>query len=167
LTTSAPGLRFAPSGLRGYEDLRRLPDRVVDQRLAERPDRAGDLVAGGDDVVERFFDPAAVFFRDHERRQQLDGVAAVAGDLREDLVILEQRHGDELAEQAFVRGLQEIPGSLQLQRFRRTELDEAEGDRKSTRLNSSHVEISYAVFCLKKKKTQYSQQQRKYDMLYP
>src|SRR5690606_41215048 len=31
---------------------------------------------------------------------------------------------------------------------RRVEL----GDRKSTRLNSSHVKISYAVFCLKKKK---------------
>src|SRR5690606_42152731 len=28
-----------------------------------------------------------------------------------------------------------------------------ERDRKSTRLNSSHVKISYAVFCLKKKKT--------------
>src|SRR5438067_9420970 len=28
----------------------------------------------------------------------------------------------------------------------------ARGDRKSTRLNSSHVSISYAVFCLKKKK---------------
>src|SRR5215208_2539052 len=28
------------------------------------------------------------------------------------------------------------------------------GDRKSTRLNSSHVAISYAVFCLKKKKRQ-------------
>src|SRR5690349_23155644 len=27
-----------------------------------------------------------------------------------------------------------------------------QADRKSTRLNSSHVEISYAVFCLKKKK---------------
>src|SRR2546427_3874695 len=27
------------------------------------------------------------------------------------------------------------------------------GDRKSTRLNSSHSQISYAVFCLKKKKT--------------
>src|SRR5438876_7069071 len=27
------------------------------------------------------------------------------------------------------------------------------GDRKSTRLNSSHPSISYAVFCLKKKKT--------------
>src|SRR5206468_12804420 len=29
----------------------------------------------------------------------------------------------------------------------------AAGDRKSTRLNSSHDQISYAVFCLKKKKT--------------
>src|SRR5256885_12185485 len=28
-------------------------------------------------------------------------------------------------------------------------------DRKSTRLNSSHLVISYAVFCLKKKKTPY------------
>src|SRR4051812_49524430 len=28
----------------------------------------------------------------------------------------------------------------------------APGDRKSTRLNSSHMSISYAVFCLKKKK---------------
>src|SRR5438874_5912791 len=31
-------------------------------------------------------------------------------------------------------------------------------DRKSTRLNSSHVEISYAVFCLKKKKKIYNHQ---------
>src|SRR5690554_7015042 len=30
--------------------------------------------------------------------------------------------------------------------------DHASSDRKSTRLNSSHVRISYAVFCLKKKK---------------
>src|SRR4051794_41415485 len=29
--------------------------------------------------------------------------------------------------------------------------DRARGDRKSTRLNSSHPSISYAVFCLKKK----------------
>src|SRR5256885_6065310 len=29
-------------------------------------------------------------------------------------------------------------------------------DRKSTRLNSSHLVISYAVFCLKKKKTSYT-----------
>src|SRR2546426_7767685 len=30
--------------------------------------------------------------------------------------------------------------------------ERADGDRKSTRLNSSHLVISYAVFCLKKKK---------------
>src|SRR5690606_41389143 len=30
--------------------------------------------------------------------------------------------------------------------------EELDQDRKSTRLNSSHVKISYAVFCLKKKK---------------
>src|SRR5688572_31695867 len=38
--------------------------------------------------------------------------------------------------------------NLQGRRFRRLRLD-----RKSTRLNSSHSQISYAVFCLKKKKT--------------
>src|SRR3712207_282481 len=32
------------------------------------------------------------------------------------------------------------------------ELSHLSGDRKSTRLNSSHANISYAVFCLKKKK---------------
>src|SRR5690606_8764303 len=34
----------------------------------------------------------------------------------------------------------------------RTAAERAYGDRKSTRLNSSHVKISYAVFCLKKKR---------------
>src|SRR5256885_11477757 len=44
------------------------------------------------------------------------------------------------------RGAQPVPGLF---------LDAAgggQGDRKSTRLNSSHLVISYAVFCLKKKK---------------
>src|SRR3989449_2002821 len=40
----------------------------------------------------------------------------------------------------------------QRQARRSTEGDGPEGDRKSTRLNSSHGYISYAVFCLKKKK---------------
>src|SRR5690625_5700161 len=35
---------------------------------------------------------------------------------------------------------------------RPTEISANSSDRKSTRLNSSHVAISYAVFCLKKKK---------------
>src|SRR5690625_5893104 len=39
--------------------------------------------------------------------------------------------------------------SQQLSGFR--ELEDGRVDRKSTRLNSSHVAISYAVFCLKKK----------------
>src|SRR5438067_2946901 len=41
-----------------------------------------------------------------------------------------------------------------LDRKRAPQLDHliAQEDRKSTRLNSSHVSISYAVFCLKKKK---------------
>src|SRR2546430_12111588 len=34
----------------------------------------------------------------------------------------------------------------------RQKVGAAAGDRKSTRLNSSHSQISYAVFCLKKKK---------------
>src|SRR5947199_2798997 len=34
--------------------------------------------------------------------------------------------------------------------------DEPRSDRKSTRLNSSHLGISYAVFCLKKKKKKHS-----------
>src|SRR5574343_2045392 len=36
----------------------------------------------------------------------------------------------------------------------RTPYGSVAGDRKSTRLNSSHITISYAVFCLKKKKKQ-------------
>src|SRR2546426_5234333 len=37
-------------------------------------------------------------------------------------------------------------------RAQRTDVARSPGDRKSTRLNSSHLVISYAVFCLKKKK---------------
>src|SRR5258707_9314713 len=48
--------------------------------------------------------------------------------------------------------------SLNQPGYRRSRLDRArrerlrDRDRKSTRLNSSHANISYAVFCLKKKK---------------
>src|SRR3712207_6865509 len=37
-------------------------------------------------------------------------------------------------------------------------LNFGQGDRKSTRLNSSHANISYAVFCLKKKEYEYRQE---------
>src|SRR3712207_7033454 len=39
------------------------------------------------------------------------------------------------------------------------ELAQAVGDRKSTRLNSSHANISYAVFCLKKKNMKASERE--------
>src|SRR6266540_5287576 len=68
-------------------------------------------------------------------RAQLDGAVVVAHNAGIDLDVLTR----------------ELPGwqpaavvdTLKLARFR---------DRKSTRLNSSHITISYAVFCLKKKK---------------
>src|SRR5258707_6172659 len=40
--------------------------------------------------------------------------------------------------------------------------DRTKGDRKSTRLNSSHANISYAVFCLKKKKNTNELQSREH-----
>src|SRR5688572_32011345 len=40
-----------------------------------------------------------------------------------------------------------------------------EGDRKSTRLNSSHSQISYAVFCLKKKKKNHKTNNKMYRHL--
>src|SRR5438874_4845980 len=60
-----------------------------------------------------------------------------------------------------LRAVEKISGGRELDQLTETPLwiHEHEGcevrdpgDRKSTRLNSSHVEISYAVFCLKKKK---------------
>src|SRR2546426_7254671 len=44
--------------------------------------------------------------------------------------------------------------SWRRKRKSRSSRTSAERDRKSTRLNSSHLVISYAVFCLKKKKTE-------------
>src|SRR6478736_5398173 len=39
------------------------------------------------------------------------------------------------------------------------------GDRKSTRLNSSHSQISYAVFCLKKKTSKTGREPLRYSMM--
>src|SRR5256885_10983197 len=47
----------------------------------------------------------------------------------------------------------------------RRALQEKTTDRKSTRLNSSHLVISYAVFCLKKKKDPPKRQDRRHRLL--
>src|SRR3712207_9498815 len=46
-----------------------------------------------------------------------------------------------------------LHGDLRLPYDPRARADVRDRDRKSTRLNSSHANISYAVFCLKKKNT--------------
>src|SRR5690606_40200828 len=69
--------------------------------------------------------------------------------------------GDDIADRAagdhdrgnLPGGLGHIaPGRADLPAILAEEAAPAAEDRKSTRLNSSHVKISYAVFCLKKKK---------------
>src|SRR3712207_8973403 len=64
--------------------------------------------------------------------------AASAADLGDDLFRLGLRHFLVVRELHGVHGAPLAHG--------------AQADRKSTRLNSSHANISYAVFCLKKKK---------------
>src|SRR5690349_23626042 len=67
---------------------------------------------------------------------------------------LTARSQDKLQDAAGTDALA-IAGDLTSGDFRKRVVDTVAGeygDRKSTRLNSSHVEISYAVFCLKKKK---------------
>src|SRR3712207_6909692 len=82
---------------------------------------------------------------DHEVQQRVGTVAAVpqpVGDHRD----VDQREGDERAEVD--------------ERRRGGHVEEERPDRKSTRLNSSHANISYAVFCLKKKKKTSSRSHR-------
>src|SRR3712207_8385406 len=75
--------------------------------------------------------PYTTLFRSLERRERprldSDGLARRVGELRLRLL----------------RGLGHVVDDLV----------DLVGDRKSTRLNSSHANISYAVFCLKKKNT--------------
>src|SRR5258708_29947413 len=59
----------------------------------------------------------------------------------------------------------EIAGSVVDQRVDFAELFLGFRDRKSTRLNSSHQIISYAVFCLKKKKNETTRCKRRIYMI--
>src|SRR3712207_7993573 len=76
--------------------------------------------------------------------------------LHDALPILHERGGESGAD-APVRDRGAAPvlpvarGARARARLPRTPRDPARQDRKSTRLNSSHANISYAVFCLKKK----------------
>src|SRR2546430_13622501 len=79
--------------------------------------------------------PYTTLFRSDDVAHDLVGTALDAGARRT------QQHRLELpGDLCIFRPAQHAGGALQVQ------------DRKSTRLNSSHSQISYAVFCLKKKK---------------
>src|SRR5690349_22180916 len=83
--------------------------------------------------------PYTTLFRSLVAEQRVEQL----GGLAEALVDLADAHEDPAGEQ---RGVDDRDDVL-------ADHDGASAeDRKSTRLNSSHVEISYAVFCLKKKK---------------
>src|SRR2546428_7513607 len=73
--------------------------------------------------------------------------------------IIQDAIRDRLVERAFVAVAPQVQlQALQLDAGLIGNIDDADGgevDRKSTRLNSSHDQISYAVFCLKKKKQKY------------
>src|SRR5690349_22959459 len=75
------------------------------------------------------------------------------GDHR-DLHSFPTRRSSDLCDRLLACGRieRQHPGAVLAQPVEKTAVAEHE-DRKSTRLNSSHVEISYAVFCLKKKNT--------------
>src|SRR5690606_39870226 len=98
----------------------------------------------------------AVYFS--VRAEEFDAGLVVRGEeaIRREMQRLDQKGADatardrnmvtilEVVLEALARGI----------RFRPVDLDASDPlrlDRKSTRLNSSHVKISYAVFCLKKK----------------
>src|SRR5204863_6507393 len=81
-------------------------------------------------ILEPQFGTDRLGQRERDRQAQATALAArVAGQLRE---------------------AREHPLALRMRNAGALVLDQDQ-DRKSTRLNSSHVEISYAVFCLKKK----------------
>src|SRR5690606_37295420 len=89
---------------------------------------------------------------------QVTWLTALAGMLAVSSVSA-QDDDDEFTFQAFLSGAQEVtppdaPATPSLgvatDTSARTRIEFSREDRKSTRLNSSHVKISYAVFCLKK-----------------
>src|SRR5207249_8574273 len=82
--------------------------------------------------------PYTTLFRSQRDPAFVDGAAGIHLD-RSEQVDLDRRGQAEIGAGELVR--------------RHVQLGPALVDRKSTRLNSSHVSISYAVFCLKKKKS--------------
>src|SRR3712207_6931370 len=85
--------------------------------------------------------PYTTLFRSEFRRVLRPGGA----------LVVETMHRDRLVRIYDPQSWEELPDGGLVCEERRPDWETGE-DRKSTRLNSSHANISYAVFCLKKKK---------------
>src|SRR5690554_1567305 len=103
----------------------------------EAPARIPDFMAdlSYDDYQSIRFDPSKSLWREASSRFEV--MLIPAGKFYTQPVSINVVDSEGVHSQAFDKGLFNV-----------------EEDRKSTRLNSSHVRISYAVFCLKKKKKQ-------------
>src|SRR5690606_41793461 len=91
--------------------------------------------------------PYTTLFRSQRIEQrQKDQPCSKREDPVAEQAVSHQRRGDRVAER-----IQPRPPDAIAHLIVDRDVTVADRDRKSTRLNSSHVKISYAVFCLKKK----------------
>src|SRR5688572_31029847 len=112
-------------------------------------------------------DPEIAELIEHEIARQNDGLELIASENFVSPAVLEalgspltNKYAEGLPGKRYYGGCEWIDQVEQIAIDRAKQLFGAEhanvqphsGDRKSTRLNSSHSQISYAVFCLKKKK---------------
>src|SRR6266481_686778 len=143
-------------------------------RSGSLPDQAGDR---GNELVLlnwfchkgacAFFHGAVAMFRSSARCHYHDGNAArlrILPQVRKQLIAVRPWHfqvgyhqiatrlRDDL--QSFQSVRSKLHAVARLFQHTTDKLAHADGDRKSTRLNSSHSSISYAVFCLKQKNPQ-------------
>src|SRR5690606_42155245 len=117
-------------------------------------EREGELLVVDGDVLAEEVLAVTLRRADGVERDGVAGVDAVgAGEVVRPGVGPRPVH-DAVAHLADAEGGEGEAVVHEPRRGARGRLEEAAGaeDRKSTRLNSSHVKISYAVFCLKKKK---------------
>src|SRR5436309_13985972 len=84
--------------------------------------------------------------------------SAIVRPLVERLIICEPRHNRLINSNPTKSDEADVEGMCLLLRLGKLKEVWMGTDRKSTRLNSSHVKISYAVFCLKKKKKKKKEQ---------
>src|SRR2546421_5513576 len=129
--------RFGDAFIRGYRCIRRLAAGPMTDLFVGESERAGTLVAlkvarDRQDEQQPTFDMFRRFLQEYEIGQRINDPAVVR---LHDLGVSDE-HAWLVMEYFALGDLR--------RRMQR--------DRKSTRLNSSHDQISYAVFCLKKKK---------------